>query len=102
MCRNVQVNRCNHHHTVYTHVIAKFIRSMLHSVTCSDLEGLLNLCSVFWAYNQTLHSLAPTLIKTPEQANQGKLQAGKFNTALRSNLLGNDHLGRDMRSPSIQ
>ncbi len=32
-----------------THVAAKFIRSMSHSVTCSDLIGLLKSCSVFWA-----------------------------------------------------
>ncbi len=38
--RSVRVNRC-HHRTVYTHIIAKFIRSMSHSVTCSDLIGLL-------------------------------------------------------------
>ncbi len=47
-----------------------------------------------------LHSLVPTLIKTPEQANQGQLQAGEFNQALSSNLQGNDPLGLAMRSPS--
>ncbi len=47
-CRSLRVNRC-HHRTVYTHVVAKFIRSMSHSVTCSDLIGLLKSCSVFWA-----------------------------------------------------
>ncbi len=31
------------------HVVAKFIRSMSHSVTCSDLIGLLKSSSVFWA-----------------------------------------------------
>ncbi len=36
---------------IYTHVIAKFITSMSHSVTCSDLTGLLKLCSVFWAWS---------------------------------------------------
>ncbi len=30
-----------------THVVAKFIRSMSHRVTCSDLIGLLKSCSVF-------------------------------------------------------
>ncbi len=44
---SVRVNRC-HHCTVYTHVVAKFIISMSHSVTCSGLIGLLK-CSVFWA-----------------------------------------------------
>ncbi len=44
----VRVNRF-HHRTVYTHVVAKFIRSMSHSVTCSDLIGLLKSCCVFWA-----------------------------------------------------
>ncbi len=45
MRRIVRVNRC-HHCTVYTHVIAMFIRAMLHSVTCNDLIGLLKSCSV--------------------------------------------------------
>ncbi len=30
----------------YTHVVAKFIKSMLHSLICNDLIGLLKLCSV--------------------------------------------------------
>ncbi len=47
--RCVHVNRC-HHRTFYKHVVAKFIRSMLHCVTCSDLIGLLKSCSVFWAF----------------------------------------------------
>ncbi len=34
-----------------TGVIIKFIRSMSHRVTCSDLIGLLKSCSVFWALN---------------------------------------------------
>ncbi len=42
------IKRCQHR-TVYTHVIAKFIRSMSHSVKCSDLVGLLKSCSVVWA-----------------------------------------------------
>ncbi len=33
---------CNHR-TVYTHAMAKFIRSMLHIVTCNDVLGLLKL-----------------------------------------------------------
>ncbi len=41
------INRCQHRHD--THVIAKFIRSMSHSVKCSDLVGLLKSCSVVWA-----------------------------------------------------
>ncbi len=45
MHRIVRVNRC-HYRTVYTHIVAKFIRSMSHSVTRSDLIGLLKLCSV--------------------------------------------------------
>ncbi len=36
-----------------THVVAKFIRSMSHSVTCNDLIGLLKSCSVFWALGRT-------------------------------------------------
>ncbi len=51
----VRVNRC-HHRTVYTHVVAKFIRSMSHSVTCNDLIGLLKSCSVFWALNMCISS----------------------------------------------
>ncbi len=47
---SIRVNRCPHR-TVYTHVVAKFIRSMSHSVTCSDLIGLLKSCSVFWAFD---------------------------------------------------
>ncbi len=35
--RSVRVNR-GHHHTVYTHVVAKFIRYMPHRVTCNDLR----------------------------------------------------------------
>ncbi len=41
----VRVNRCLHC-TVYTHVVAMFIRAMLHSVTCNDLIGLLKSWSV--------------------------------------------------------
>ncbi len=41
----VEFNRC-HCRTVYRHVMAKFIRSMLHSVICSNLIGLLKSCRV--------------------------------------------------------
>ncbi len=54
--RSVRVNRC-HHHTVYTHVVAKFIRYMPHRVTCNDLIGLLKSCSVSRALGTNLHLL---------------------------------------------
>ncbi len=49
--RNVCVNRCPRS-TMYTHVGAKFIRSMSQSVTGSDLIGLLKSYSVSRALNQ--------------------------------------------------
>ncbi len=39
----------------FTHVVAKFIRSMSHNVTCNDLIGLLKLCSASRA--QHIHDL---------------------------------------------
>ncbi len=43
--RSLRANRCPHR-TVYTHVVAKFIRSMSHSVAFNNLTGLLKSCSV--------------------------------------------------------
>ncbi len=34
---------------IIVHVVAKFIRSISHNVTCNDLIGLLKSCSVLWA-----------------------------------------------------
>ncbi len=52
-----------------THVVAKFIRSMSHCVTCSNLTGLLKSCSVFWVISgdsaaQCVCSLQKSVVET--------------------------------------